>query len=72
MRTVLWYSSSSISARPPFTPILHRRSCTRVCAPDQQIEITMGLNFHRELACPLLRLPVASRHFIGVQPQPRA
>ncbi len=40
--------------------------------PDQQIEITMGLNFHRELACPLLRLPVASRHFIGVQPQSRA
>ena len=38
-------------------------------SPDQ---ISMGLDFQRKLACPLLRLPVASRHIIGVQPQPRA
>jgi hypothetical protein len=35
-------------------------------ASVRQIQITLGLNFHRELACPLLRLPVASRHIIGV------
>jgi|HubBroStandDraft_6_1064221.scaffolds.fasta_scaffold316755_3 hypothetical protein len=41
-------------------------------APRSADQITMGLNFQRELACPLLCLPVASRHIIGVQPQPRA
>ena len=40
------------------------------CARHQRIR-PQRLEFRRELPRPLLRLPVASRHIIGVQPQPR-